>query len=324
MLSKIGYDMAVHGLVLLLLLSVIFNAYAQSDITEEIMAVIEIKTDVEMKNIYQRVKRYDYSPRYLIDYSSVDCTYRIEIGGVEALEVLSPGTVGGAVEPINGRLLKSGKYKIKIILTPPRNQEWEFQKFLTNHSSLKFSIKHGEFGKDKMEDYEVVYTFESPKIKKDGIASLEFEGDFYLEVPYVLEGWSNSKDLRKIPSIKNDVLATYHRYLDIAKNKDTIGYANMMYKKEQEVAQAFFWDTQKDSEERWDDLVEEIVAPGEFELIENYEMRFLADGKVVELIRNDEDYKGEPVIRRIHDGSIVSYPLYLHMLKGSDKLEVIR
>ena len=292
---------------------------------EEKMVVKERKTDVDIKNIYQKVKRSDYNPRYLVDYSSVDCTYKILINGVDAVIIVAPGTVGGAVDPITPNILKSGKQKLKVIITPPRNQAWEPQEFLTSHSSLKFTISHGEFGKDKMDDYEVVYEFESPKITKDDIPSLELDGEFYAEVPYVLEGWTNSKDLRKIPHIEEKVVAVYNQYRTILENKDTLAYADMMYKKELEVAKGLFWDRQKDSEERWDDLVEVINAPGYYQPIENYELRFLADGKVVELRRNDGRNKGQTVIRRVDPNRIVRFQsLYLHMPKGSDQLEVIR
>lgn len=317
--------MKTIGLLFFLLLNINLENCSQNKNNESRMEVInKQKTDLDMLNIFKSVKKYNYNPRYLIDFSSTGCTYHVLIDDVEGLVISSPGNIGGAVEPINGQLLKSGKHKIKVIITPPRNQEWELENFLTEHSSLKFTIKHGEFGKDKMENYKVVYEFVSPKVTKGDIPFLEFEGAFNVELPYVLEGWSNSEDLTKRPNLEAEVVKVYNKYRDILVKKDLQEYSTMMYKKEVEVAQAFFWNTEKDSKERWADIVDEINKPGTYEPIENYKLHFYANGKIVKLLRSDNDYKGEPVIRRIQDGRISANSIYLHMPKGSNKLEVIR
>lgn len=312
-------------LIFFILISININGCSQNKTKIINMETLgKTKTDVDMKNIYQLIKKFNYNPRYIVDYSSIDCTYKIFINGIDAIETIGPGNIGGAVEPVTDFFLRSGKQKIKILISPPKDENWVPQKFLTKYSSLEFTIKHGEFGKDKMEEYKTVFSFHTPKIITDNIPYLEFEEEFYAEVPYELEGWENSEILTKRPNIEADVLEVYNKFRDILINKDTLGYADLMYKKELEIAQAMFWNTKKDSEERWDDLKGIVNNPGKYKLIENYELVFLADGKIAELRRNDLKYKGECVIRRSHNGIITFNTLYLHMPKGSNKLEVIR
>ncbi|WP_237274713.1 hypothetical protein, partial [Tenacibaculum ovolyticum] len=203
--------------------------------------------------------------------------------------------------------LQINKYKYK----PNGNVEILYE-------SEKFERKQSE------DDYD-------GKFPDAGKPYVEYRGKFYAEVPYELEGWSNSQDLSKEDKdeLFEELLKEYNTYRDIITNKELPEIARNIHrmKKERAIAKS---NSNEEVQEIIADFIELWGQDMTMYPIEKVALKRYGNGKVVALERTDimghtpligwynEEVDGNQ--KRMSN----SFRLYFHRPKGSSKLEVIR
>ena len=103
-----------------------------------------------------------------------------------------------------------------------------------------------------------------------------------------------------------------------------------LYTKEQEIAQAWYFNTKESSESRWADY-EGISNRNEKKIqpLENFKLNLYGNGRVVAIERIDTKYRGKSALmlkyKNEEDQKRISFfSVFLHIPKGGNKLEVIR
>lgn len=287
-------------------------------------------------DLYKEVKFRDQQTNYRANIQAGACNFSLLINEVPVVQYFEEANGSFSnTAPINNLILKSGKQTYKLILYPGY-KDGKPAKQLSENLIVNISIEGFKYSGshiDKVGAPVPLLSLSSrdQTFKQAGQDSAVFEGNFDLKVPYVLKGWSDSKDLRKEdPAVLlKEILAAYQEYGDLLKAKDAEGLTRLVYQKEKDYAQALFLD-QEGSKKQWNTYRTMLDAKKlEMEPIENYKLKFYGSGRLVTLERKDYPYIGQPALRAdVTDAQgeeyLEYYFNYLHKQPGSDKLEWIR
>lgn len=279
-------------------------------------------------NIYKQVKRYRYNPRFYVRYANNDCTYEILINDMPAVVDFGKGNSGGTIIPVSPLILKGGEQSIVVRMYPKMMKGYNMEPFLRKgNSQLDVSVVEEEYGKEAAKAEKQLFSCEVPRPTTDHMPYAEVRGVFRAETPYTLRGWSQSQDLTKDnkEQLAKEVVTFYENYRQLMQQRDTNNIAPLLYNRELETQQAYFFDTPQDSEDLWKRFAEINAYQLQMLPLENYTLRLFGEGRVVGLTRTDNKFRGEsPVIGDSPDGSYYFYPLLLHRPVPGGKLEVIR
>ena len=208
-----------------------------------------------------------------------------------------------------------------------RKDKWVGKRELLNY-------KTNEFARDSTGDFAVDSAGETIGYIKDkrlegkvyDEKEFEFKADFDIENKEL----SKAKDLRKLDrdSLKQKVLNKYQRFANSVNDKNKEVFWEMWYNKIKDVVKNNYF-LEKDI----NDVVEEaesIYSQAKFLPIENYEMIFYDEGRLVcfESTVDDLKLKGKsPLIgtAKQHDGSVYKKPIqfYFYMPKDSNELQIM-
>jgi hypothetical protein len=299
-----------------------FNSCAQKSKKQENMKTEYID---KINNIYKEVKKYDYNPIYQLKVTNNLCTYEIFINGL--LVDYSFGTGRSAGEQnidIPQYILKSGLQSIKIKAYPKAIKNGELENVMDTDADLKVRIVHGEYYKEKFENFKEDFKMNIPKIGFD-LPFIELEGKFAAKVPYVLEGWSKGIDLSKEDQgkLEKEVLTRMKEIANLYKNKDIEGLAKEQYKRTKEIDQSMYQNAKENSSEWAVELQEALNESTEIELLDG-EMKIMGGDKLVTVLVKDGKYRNQSIIRSKVDGFSDFYPQYFYRPKLGSRLEVIR
>lgn len=317
--------MSKPGVIILLILMIGLHSCGQGTNAKKESMNQGIKE--KYLNSYKLVKKYDYNPRFILDFNSYNCTYEILVNDMPAYSDFGSGNQGGAVWPISPNILKSGKQTITIRVFPKVDDDDKMDSFLlAKNCGLEVKVMSGDEEKEKPKEYKQLFYYKMPEINLDNVPYLEFKGVFEASVPYQLKGWSQSQDLRKEDKAKltREVLNFYNQYRKLMADGNMNAVAEQIYTRELETEQAYFQNKPADATETWNRFDQIKAYHLEMLPLEHYELRFFGDGRVVGLFRTDDELRGESALAGITDNKYKIYNLLLHKPAGSDQLQVIR
>ena len=136
---------------LLLCFAFLFS-WAQKQINkEDIMNEENVK---KVTNIFNQVKMYEYNPTYTLHIEkAANFTFEALVNDFPVFEEYNPHIVTGSI-PINQAILKSGKQKLTIRMTPPVDKNYIMGKEIDMENIvLKLSINYGEYWKEKVAQF---------------------------------------------------------------------------------------------------------------------------------------------------------------------------
>ena len=279
----------------------------------------------EWQNMYKQVKTFDYNPWVILDFSAYNCTYQVLINDVPALTSNEEGNINGSVFPVSDLILRSGPQSITIRLYPAMKGDYESEPFLTAKSGMNVHVKIGDYKKQKPEEFKTLYSFETPEIKQTNLPYVEYKGTFDATVPYTLKGWTDGVLLAKEDPDKllKEAMALTERYRNANESHDVYAVADMLYKRQAENSQAFFLSTKEKNDSFWPTLekVNEIIK---MYPIEKYKMAFFGDGRIVALVRTDNEFRGKSVIIGETEELVRVLPIYLYRPTANAPLEIVR
>ncbi|WP_148639422.1 hypothetical protein [Aquimarina longa] len=289
-----------------------------------------------IERLYSNVDSLDYTtmPQYFIEGYQSGCFYEIYINGILIFEHYENVGLMNHATPINSRILQSGIQKVTIKLFPLgkiNNKE-----YTTIDADDSFRLKI--FKRDKKQPYEagaydIVKEHYAPLT--DGLPYYEETFTFEAEVPYQLNGWSESQVLIDMDpkELEQEILDFYKEYDDIIQNQDEKKWVDMATTRELEYLKSAHYNDSKNSGIR--SRINHFINVIDSDFIEpfpmdKYKIIFGGDGKVVTLKSIDRkgraaySYGVEVEMSGKMRKERQSKYLHLHKPKGSNKLEIIR
>lgn len=285
---------------------------------------------VAQTNPYKTEKRTVYG----MDLN-VPGPYELYINDISARKDYGAGMHNTFIE-INPYVLKSGKYSFVLKLLPMPS---ELAKGGIQPSTLEFlkvAVSRYEKTGDQRQSqsFEKINSYPIPKINAP-VPFYEVKGEFTVDLPYELEGWSNGQDLSKMDKdeLEKKVLAFYEKM----RNSLNEGNFQIFNKSEgQRTLETYIFNYTPQSEiqnfekENNTDLSN---CKGRMAPVENFSMRIYGNGKLVTLERKMQtnlfgiDKNVEGLSALIRKGKIRGYkefPILLYLPRGSNEFVIIR
>jgi hypothetical protein len=283
-----------------------------------------------VEEVFKLVKRDENSPIYILNFNISYNFTEIYINDIKAYKNFNNET-GGSSLIINQFLLDKENQQLKIKLYAAS------EKILSEQSGLDINIE-SYYIKDRFNNINEpnLFVYQTPK-DKDGLfigAGKTFYEDtvtFNLpNVPYTIDGWKESKDLKDFDKkdLEMSVLQAYKMIEKAFKEKDLDKIAQFSYNKIKDQAISQYFD-KDEVQEGWDELASIAGADNlEFFPLEDYELVFYGDGKLVGLKskKNEKGFRGASALlcKFKLDGKWTGAELdyLLHIPKGKTEFEV--
>lgn len=285
-----------------------------------------------------KVQEYKYKTDKRTVYGmdlTVPGPYELYINDIAARKDYGTGMHNTFIE-INPYVLKSGTYKFTLKLLPMPSELAKGGIQPSTIDFLKVAISSYEkTGTQKQgESYEKIKIYPVAKIKEP-VPFYEVKGEFSVNLPYELEGWSKGQNLSKIDKaeLEKKVVAFYEK---LRNSLNTGNYQLFNESVSQRTSETYIFnytpseEIVKVEDENNADLknCKDRMAP-----IEDYSLKIYGDGKLVMLERNlrTELYGIKKNIvglnALIRKGKVKGYkefPTLLYLPEGSNEFVIIR
>lgn len=302
-------------------------SWAQKQINkEDIMNEEHVK---KVTNIYNQVKMYEYNPTYTLHIEkAANFTFEALVNDYPVFIEYTPSIISGS-KPINETILRSGKQKLTIRMTPPVDKEYNMRHEIDMEDIvLKLSINYGEYVLEKVNQFKEALRYELPKQKgKLPYYEVNLEFDAIASYQNDIEGWQNGVDLTKEnkDALQKEVEDFYEKMIQHYENQDVNGLASKYYKRQFEIAQSHYQTKIYDSQIVVDEFIKDVNETKPF-IFHQYVMRFYGNGKMVALVKTNKYYINLSTLMKEdpESGEAVGYKMFLYRPKPGAPLEVIR
>jgi len=290
-----------------------------------------ITADNLVEEIAKQVKHYPSEPQYVMHYFNGVCNFEIYINDFKVVKSFNNESFKTS-KRINPFLLSKNN-QLKIILYPRDSvnklnlQAGLDLKVNSYENTDKFSIEKQQSN---------LFIYQTPEdengfFKYAGKEYFEQTVTFTLpEVPYKIEGWKDSQDLRNFDKklLEQKVLQAYQMIQKSFKERDLDKIAQFSYNKMKDQAIAQYFD-EEEVQEGWEELISIAGADNlEFFPLENYELVFYGEGRLVGLKskKKDKGFRGASALlcKFKREGKSVGAELdyLLHIPKGKTEFEI--
>ena len=281
--------------------------------------------------IAKQVKHYPSEPQYVMHYFNGVCNFEIYINDLKVVKSFNNESFKTS-ERINPFLLSKNN-QLKIILYPRDSVNK-----LNLQAGLDLKVNSYEntdrFSIEKQQSN--LFIYQTPE---DENGFFKYAGKEYFEqtvaftlpdVPYKIEGWKDSQDLRNFDKklLEQKVLQAYQMIQKSFKERDLDKIAQFSYNKMKDQAIAQYFD-EEEVQEGWEELISIAGADNlEFFPLENYELVFYGEGRLVGLKskKKDKGFRGAPALlcKFKREGKWVGAELdyLLHIPKGKTEFEI--
>jgi len=290
-----------------------------------------ITADNLVEEIAKQVKHYPSEPQYVMHYFNGVCNFEIYINDFKVVKSFNNESFKTS-ERINPFLLSKNN-QLKIILYPKDSVNK-----LNLQAGLDLKVNSYEntdrFSIEKQQSN--LFIYQTPE---DENGFFKYAGKEYFEqtvaftlpdVPYKIEGWKDSQDLRNFDKklLEQKVLQAYQMIQKSFKERDLDKIAQFSYNKMKDQAIAQYFD-EEEVQEGWEELISIAGADNlEFFPLENYELVFYGEGRLVGLKskKKDKGFRGASALlcKFKREGKWVGAELdyLLHIPKGKTEFEI--
>ena len=290
-----------------------------------------ITADNLVEEIAKQVKHYPSEPQYVMHYFNGVCNFEIYINDFKVVKSFNNESFKTS-ERINPFLLSKNN-QLKIILYPRDSVNK-----LNLQAGLDLKVNSYEntdrFSIEKQQSN--LFIYQTPE---DENGFFKYTGKEYFEqtvaftlpdVPYKIEGWKDSQDLRNFDKklLEQKVLQAYQMIQKSFKERDLDKIAQFSYNKMKDQAIAQYFD-EEEVQEGWEELISIAGADNlEFFPLENYELVFYGEGRLVGLKskKKDKGFRGASALlcKFKREGKWVGAELdyLLHIPKGKIEFEI--
>ena len=290
-----------------------------------------ITADNLVEEIAKQVKHYPSEPQYVMHYFNGVCNFEIYINDFKVVKSFNNESFKTS-ERINPFLLSKNN-QLKIIFYPRDSVNK-----LNLQAGLDLKVNSYEntdrFSIEKQQSN--LFIYQTPE---DENGFFKYAGKEYFEqtvaftlpdVPYKIEGWKDSQDLRNFDKklLEQKVLQAYQMIQKSFKERDLDKIAQFSYNKMKDQAIAQYFD-EEEVQEGWEELISIAGADNlEFFPLENYELVFYGEGRLVGLKskKKDKGFRGSSALlcKFKREGKWVGAELdyLLHIPKGETEFEI--
>ena len=290
-----------------------------------------ITADNLVEEIAKQVKHYPSEPQYVMHYFNGVCNFEIYINDFKVVKSFNNESFKTS-ERINPFLLSKNN-QLKIILYPRDSVNK-----LNLQAGLDLKVNSYEntdrFSIEKQQSN--LFIYQTPE---DENGFFKYAGKEYFEqtvaftlpdVPYKIEGWKDSQDLRNFDKklLAQKVLQAYQMIQKSFKERDLDKIAQFSYNKMKDQAIAQYFD-EEEVQEGWEELISIAGADNlEFFPLENYELVFYGEGRLVGLKskKKDKGFRGASALlcKFKREGKWIGAELdyLLHIPKGKTEFEI--
>ena len=290
-----------------------------------------ITADNLVEEIAKQVKHYPSEPQYVMHYFNGVCNFEIYINDFKVVKSFNNESFKTS-KRINSFLLSKNN-QLKIILYPRDSVNK-----LNLQAGLDLKVNSYEntdrFSIEKQQSN--LFIYQTPE---DENGFFKYAGKEYFEqtvaftlpdVPYKIEGWKDSQDLRNFDKklLEQKVIQAYQMIQKSFKERDLDKIAQFSYNKMKDQAIAQYFD-EEEVQEGWEELISIAGADNlEFFPLENYELVFYGEGRLVGLKskKKDKGFRGASALlcKFKREGKWVGAELdyLLHIPKGETEFKV--
>ena len=263
-------------------------------------------------------------PAYYVRFGNNGCLFDLRINDVYTEKMVYPNRIGSTIKPINTEILRSGKNKVSLRIYP-----FPEEALITERKPFHLQVIYKDFslpvGK---RPWHTVLEMPPIIVPEPGLPYYEYEAEFEAEVPYEITGWSDCIDLREIPDIEELVVAEFNNIRQMMVDRKLDKLRQILDYKNNELAVALYQSSEY-KQELWQEYISDIedTDPDDWEPIEDYELVFYADGRVVTLESRKESGFPSALLWIKYGDEIFNYCYFdmrLGIRKGTDKLTPIR
>ena len=318
----------VHNIVLACVALLTFHSCSQPTPVNQNP---NITADNLVEEIAKQVKHYPSEPQYVMHYFNGVCNFEIYINDFKVVKSFNNESFKTS-ERINPFLLSKNN-QLKIILYPrDRVNKLNLQagldlKVNSYENTDRFSIEKQQSN---------LFIYQTPE---DENGFFKYAGKEYFEqtaaftlpdVPYKIEGWKDSQDLRNFDKklLEQKVLQAYQMIQKSFKERDLDKIAQFSYNKMKDQAIAQYFD-EEEVQEGWEKLISIAGTDNlEFFPLENYELVFYGEGRLVGLKskKKDKGFRGASALlcKFKREGKWVGAELdyLLHIPQGETEFKV--
>lgn len=259
--------------------------------------------------------------------------YELYVNDMPAEKDYDAGS-NAAIE-INPYLLGNGKHTIRLKLLPQKGEATlNLDDIKMSHFELVKVVKNNETGRGLKFNEEIMKLTLPPMPTPLPFLEMKWEVEID-DLPYQLEGWSKSKVFKKEDSLEvmKQVVEYYNELKEILNAGDASEWKKRIRKERKEIWTVSY-EKKSNFDENWESILNEIKeeSKGNMLPIEDYELKFYANGRVLSLERRETDFfedievniKGWNALIFNDEGSVYSIETKLHMPAGSNTFEIIR
>jgi hypothetical protein len=222
------------------------------------------------------------NPYYTVKFNAVSCSFDIRVNDVSVFSLNVNGQVGTSV-PANHGILESGRQKISFHISPVTGEE-----ALRDDASFRASVGLYEVGGNKFEEVEEeIISFTMPEMATDTPLT-EYNSEilfFDATVPYKLDLWQNSQDLRKVDNLNALVDAASKKIEEYISTKQYDKFNEMMAEKEDYIGACMYL-TSDEKENRMQEFIDDLENGFEWVpfSMDDVVIAYYADGKLIKLL----------------------------------------
>lgn len=320
-----------------LLLTILYVSGCAQEVKDKVMS-----SGDRISYLSEKVRRFNQEPLYQLEVESV-LSFSILMNGCPVYSNFDQRP-GMARVDINPYILKSGQQQVTIALYPGYDGQGTVKQYLENGS--KFSLKIEKTGWDKggnLKTPEEIVLYKTANETTDLAKLKTYKKDihFKADVPYQLEGWTNGQDLTQLDRVQleQQVLSFYRQMLSAFENKEDDDLNTKFLKADAEWCQALYFPKDiitkfQTTKGRKGKSVATTLSTSTrnsrtFYSLQNYDLKFYGDGRLVRLESREGANRGESLLgyedidkNGLNRKTFVDMLLY--MPKGSNSLEIIR
>lgn len=286
----------------------------------------KITMDGYKLKLADKIQKYDKQPYYTLQINKQNCRVLVRINDLPFPWNFFEDEGESVLLPINNQIPKSGGQTITIEVYPMSTQT-----FIRNLAHVNIKLVYAPDRHTPMDEFEVLKEWNLPEFLEDKkLQKYELKGTFQAQVPFDFsEELITAQDLSKIPDIEKKVVDKYKQLSKIIEQAD--GYS---FLKEIGDFNVKHWShnyfTKKEVEanpESENDLYNLTLLGREIAPIENYELVFYHDNKVV-VLRDKTDKSFFPKVyfwledEGKKEKVFVNRFIDLYMPEGSNELKV--
>lgn len=281
----------------------------------------EQKMEKITEEIINLVHHYPKTPVYSLQMNKQGCKLVVEMeNNIDYRLIENKGE--SIMIPLNVMITKSGKQSLKIKIYPKDGDQ-----YLTKYAYVQVNIFNAPNKSSSLKDYAKISEFTLPQgLEAQKLPYYEKIIEFEANVPFDYSKELNvSADLSKIKDIEGKVLKKYNEVREICEKSDIVAYNQLSIHSSALVYNTTYTTIEEIKTSQQTNrfgIVESNLKNRKFLPIENYNIQFYANNKIVALWQKNHNpslyMSGENSSGKTVEGGD---PLFLYMPEGSTELK---